>query len=64
MKESLLEGLKAAGITCTSDGLLENFIQTENYKAAYQACADAIKKRLKEIKSLQDIKDSLERLRG
>ena len=59
MKEELLEQLKDAGVTCTSDGLLSNFIQTENYGAAYQACCDAIKKRLKEIKHLQDLKDRL-----
>lgn len=59
MKEELLKDLKLAGITCTSDGLLDNFIQTENYKAAYQACCDAIEKRLREIKHLQALKDKL-----
>lgn len=59
MKEELLKDLKTAGITCTSDGLLDNFIQTENYKAAYQACCDSINKRLKEIKYLQELQDKL-----
>lgn len=59
MKEELLKDLKAAGITCTSDGLLDNFIQTENYGAACQACCDSIKKRLREIKHLQAIKDKI-----
>lgn len=59
MKESLLKDLKAAGITCTSDGLLDNFIHNENYEAAYQACCDSIKRRLKEIKHLQELKDKL-----
>jgi len=49
----------SAGITCTSDGLLRDFIARDNYHGALLVLNEALEKRHKEIIFLEELKVNL-----